>query len=106
MKLAAGWQWLSPPPPVGVPLAVQNFISDPQLTQAELETYLAKPAAPANQKSAAAPLRWVSLAPLPKSDYALTTRGTADDSTRATTERHCAGEIADAIGLVLPARAS
>jgi hypothetical protein len=35
---------------------------------------------------------------------ALTARGTADDPTRASTERQLAVEIAHAIGLVLPAR--
>lgn len=78
VKLGAGWQWLSPPPAGDVPLAMQNFTSDPPLTATELEAYLTRPAIPS---AVASPQRWVTLETLPITEYSLASRA-HDLSTR------------------------
>ena len=71
VKLGAGWQWLSPPPAAGVPLAMQSFTSEPPLTPPELEAYLTRAGGPADAMTTQ---RWVTLDALPKGEYSLTTR--------------------------------
>lgn len=71
VKLGTGWQWLSPPPAPGVPLAMQSFTSDPPLTPPELEAYLTRAGGPTD---AVASQRWVTLDALPKAEYSQATR--------------------------------
>ena len=73
VKLAVGWQWHSPPPAAGAPLAVQNLISDPQLTATGGRDLSGKNAGRSQERGSAAPLGR-GARPLPKSDYSLTTR--------------------------------
>jgi hypothetical protein len=93
VKLGAGWQWLSPPPAADVPLAMQNFTSDPPLTATELEAYLTRSA---DSAPGASPQRWVTLDPLPKAEYSLATRA-YDLSTRM-----LAAKIAGAEAVFVP----
>lgn len=71
VKLGASWHYLSPPPASEVPLAMQSYTSDPQLTPPELTAYLSRTASP---NKSPLPQRWVSLDPLSKSQYSLNTR--------------------------------
>ncbi|MCE9525051.1 MAG: hypothetical protein K8R36_03240, partial [Planctomycetales bacterium] len=71
VKLGAGWDFLSPPPPADVSLAMLSYTSETSLTAAEFDAYLARPADSTKPPSHQ---RCITLSPLSKSEYSLATR--------------------------------